>query len=184
MLEKLEKNNGFSLVELLIGLMLLGVVLAAGYSLYISANKSQKAQDMEVDMQQNARSAADFVVREMRNIIIPNCLDNTATLCSPTSDKITFTSMADTDTRIFSWSASDNILRFSKAAVGNPDRQPLADNITAFALTPLDANNNSTTTLSNVRRIDVTITARTSQVDPNTNGYRTYSIKTSVMKRN
>jgi prepilin-type N-terminal cleavage/methylation domain-containing protein len=180
----LQNKKGFSLIELLIGMALMGVVLTAVYQLFISVNRSQAAQDLEVEMQQNARSAADFVVREMRNINSPSCLDNTTTACSPTSDKITFTSMADANTRIFSWSSTDNILRFSNAAAGSPDRQPLADNITTFTLSPFDAGNNSTTALSNARRIDITITAQTSRTDPNTKAFRTYSIKTSVMRRN
>jgi hypothetical protein len=167
-------------------MLILGVILTALYTLLISSNKSRIAQDLEVEMQQNARSAADFVVREMRNINTgqPICLVNTTTACSPTSDQIVFTSMTDTDTRIFSWSSTDNILRFSKAQAGSPDRQPLADNITSFSMNSFDANNNSTTTLANVKRIDITITAQTSRADPNTNAYRTYGVKTSVMKRN
>ncbi|MFH0787532.1 MAG: prepilin-type N-terminal cleavage/methylation domain-containing protein [Pseudomonadota bacterium] len=181
---RIQNRKGFSLIELLIGLALLGVVLTAVYQLIISADKSQVAQDLEVEMQQNARSAADFVVRELRNINALSCLENTTTTCSPTSDKITFTSMSDPDTRIFSWSSTDNILRFSKAGAGSPDRQPLADNITACTLSPFDAGNNTTNDITLVKRIDITITARTSRVDPNTNNYRTYNIKTSVMKRN
>lgn len=193
---RLLNRKGFSLIELLVGMVILGLILTAAYQLFINANKSQIAQDLEVEMQQNARTAADFVVRELRNIeISPNsscpantqaivCMENTGTPCATTSDKIMFTSMADCDTRIFSWSSSDNILRFSKAPSGSPNRQPLSDNITTITFNPFDQNNNSTTVLSNVKRIDITITARTSRIDPNTKGYRTYSTKTSAMKRN
>lgn len=180
----IQNRKGFSLIELLIGIALLGIVLTAVYQLFISTNKSQLAQDLEVEMQQNVRSAADFVVRELRSISALSCLENTTTACSPTSDKVTFTSVTDTDTRMFSWSSTDNILRFSKAVAGSPDRQALADNITTFTLSPFDANNNSTSTLTSVKRVDITITAQTSRTDPNTGVYRTFSIKTSVMKRN
>ena len=184
MVREFKNNRGLSLVELLIGIVILGIILTAIYNLFISANKSQVAQDLEVDMQQNARSAADFVVRELRNMSALSCLENTTTTCATSGDKIMFTSTADSDTRIFSWSSTDNILRFSKAPSGSPDRQPLADNTTAFTFAPFDQNNNSTTNLSSVTRIDITITARTARTDPNTKGYRSYSIRTSVMKRN
>lgn len=184
MFQPLKNTRGFSLIELLIGMALLGIVLTAVYQLYISTNKSQAAQDLEVEMQQNARSAADFLVRELRNGSILSCLENTSTTCPTAGDKLMFTSVADTDTRIFSWSSTDNILRFSKAPSGSPDRQPLADNITTITFNPFDQNNNATTDLSNVKRIDVTITSRTSRIDPNTKGYRYYSTKTSVIKRN
>jgi type IV pilus assembly protein PilW len=184
MFKTLDNKKGFSLVELLICLAILGVVLTAVYKLFISANKSQVAQDLEVEMQQNARSAADFLVREMRNISTISCLDNTTTACSPDTDKIIFTSMSDSNTRIFSWSATDNILQFSAAPDGSPNRQPLTDNITALTLSPYDAGNNSTTTLGSVQRIDISLTTRTARPDPNTGTFRTYSFKTSVVKRN
>jgi prepilin-type N-terminal cleavage/methylation domain-containing protein len=181
---RLENKTGFSLIELLIGMVVLGIMLTAVYSLFISAGKTQKGQDLEVEMQQNARSAADFIVRELRNKSAISCLENTTTTCATAGDKISFTSMTDSDTRIFSWSSSDNILRFSKAPAGSPDRQPLADNITAITLNSFDQSNNSTTNLASVYRIDITITARSATIDPNTNNYHTFSFKTSVMKRN
>ncbi|MBA4392326.1 MAG: hypothetical protein C0407_02120 [Desulfobacca sp.] len=182
MLDKLHNKNGFSLVELLIGILLLGIVLTAVYKLFSGSNKSQLAQDLDVEMQQNARSAADFVVREMRNSSAVSCMENTTTTCATTGDKINFSSVADANTRIFAWSSTDNILRFSNTAT--PSRDPLADNVTTFTLNGFDVNNTSTTTLTSVQRIDITITARTSRVDPITNAYKSYSIKTSVMKRN
>jgi prepilin-type N-terminal cleavage/methylation domain-containing protein len=179
-----QKSKGFSLIEILIGLAMLGVLLTAIYSLFISANKSRISQDLEVEMQQNARSATEFVVRELRNMNSLDCLENTDTPCGTSGDRIGFTSMNDTDYRIFSWTSSENILRFSEAPAGSEDRQPLVDYITFFTLTPRDANNNITTVLGNVRRIDMTVEARTSTIDPNTKGYRTYRTVTSVDKRN
>ena len=177
--------KGFSLIEILVGMAVLGVILTAICGLVISANKSQISQDLEVEMQQNARSAAEFVVRELRNMNSLTCLEITDTPCGTSGDKIQFTSMTDTtDSRIFSWSATDNILRFSKAPAGLENRQPLADHITALSFSGFDANNNSTTSLGSVRRIDITLTARTSMIDPNTKGYRTYSTTTSVARRN
>jgi prepilin-type N-terminal cleavage/methylation domain-containing protein len=177
-------NKGFSLVELLVGIAIMGVLLTTIYSLVMSANKSQLSQDLEVEMQQNARSALDFIVRELRNMSSLNCLENTSTTCLDSGDKIQFTSMTDTDSRIFSWGSGDNILRYSKAPMGLEDRQPLADHITAISFTAFDSNNNSTTLLGNAQRINITLTARTSKIDPNTKGYRYYSTATSVKKRN
>lgn len=179
-----KSSKGFSLIELLVVMAILGVILTAIYSLVTSASKSQVSQDLEVEMQQNARSAMDFIVRELKNMVSLNCLENTSTTCPDSKDKIQFTSMTDMDSRIFSWISSDNILRYSKAPMGSEDRQPLADQITSFTLTPRDDKNIITTDLGSVRRIDVTLTARTSIIDPNTKGYRTYSTTSSIKKRN
>jgi prepilin-type N-terminal cleavage/methylation domain-containing protein len=193
MVMRLINREGFSLIELLVGMVILGIILTAAYQLFISANKSQIAQDLEVEMQQNARTAADFIVRELRNSGAissdPNfCMENTTSTCPSTgipnlTDKIRFTSVTDSNTRKFSWNSADNTLQFFDPSI-SPDRQALSDNITTITFNPFDQNNNSTTVLSNVKRIDITITARTSRIDPNTKGYRTYSTKTSVMKRN
>jgi prepilin-type N-terminal cleavage/methylation domain-containing protein len=177
---KPSKDIGFTLIEILVGIAILGVLLSAIYSLFINANKSQISQELEVEMQQNARSSLDFIVREIKNMNSLNCIENTSTTCATTGDKIQFTSMNDANTRIFSWDSSDNILRFSQTG----DRQPLADNITAISFTGFDSNNNSTTTLGSVQRISITLTARTSTIDPNTKSYRSYSTSTSVMRRN
>ena len=175
-------RKGFSLIEILVGMAILGVILTAIYSLVISASKSQISQDLEVEMQQNARSAAEFVVRELRNMSSLNSMESTTGTC-----RIQFTSMTDTDptiSRIFSWSSTDNILRFrfSNAPVESEDK--LADYITAFKLTTIDDRNIITTDIGSVRRIDVTVTTQTSKIDPNTKGYRKYSTTTSVTRRN
>lgn len=177
-------SKGFSLIELLIGIVMLGVLLTAVYSLFASANKSQISQDLEVEMQQNARSALDFIVRELRNMNSLNCMENTTTTCATSGDKIGFNSMNDSNFRIFSWNSSDNILRFSSAASGAENRQPLADYLTSVSFTGFDANNNSTSSIGNVQRIDITLTARTSMIDPGTKIYRSYSTTTSIKRRN
>jgi prepilin-type N-terminal cleavage/methylation domain-containing protein len=182
---KTKNIKGFSLIEILVGMAILGVILTAIYSLFTSANKSRIAQDLEVEMQQNARSAAEFVVRELRNMNSLSCLENTDTACGTSGDKIKFTSVTDTtESRIFSWNATDNVLRFSKALAGSENRQPLSDHIKSISFKAFDDNNSITSLLSNVRRLEITLTAQTSMIDPNTREYRTYSTTTSVTRRN
>jgi prepilin-type N-terminal cleavage/methylation domain-containing protein len=180
----LTQNKGFTVVEILVGIVILGVMLGAIYSLFMSANKSQISQDLEVEMQQNARSALDFIGRELKNMSSLNCMENTTTTCATSGDKIGFASMSDSNSRIFTWSSSDNILRFSCTAIGAEDRQPIADNITAVSFTAFDSNNNNTSIIGDARRIVITLTAQTSRIDPNTKGIRTYSTTTSVKRRN
>jgi prepilin-type N-terminal cleavage/methylation domain-containing protein len=185
MVKKHNGSKGFTLIEILIGTVILGSLLTAIYSLFISANKSQISQDLEVEMQQNARSALEFIVREFKGMQALSCLENTTTTCPQAGDKIQFSSVNDTDSRLFSLRSADNTLLFSKkASLNPPDRQPLADHITTFNLNPFDANNSSTTEMGNVRRINITVTARTSRTDPNTKGYRSFSVTSSVTRRN
>jgi hypothetical protein len=139
-------------------------------------------------MQQNARSVVELALREIRGLQTISCMENTSNPCSG-SDRLSFTSVADTDTRIFSWTSDPNspncfILQFSKAPAGTPNRLDLAKNTSLFSLTPYDANNNLTNTLSQVKRIDVKITARSATVDPVTQGFKYYPLTETVTIRN
>ena len=175
--------KGFTLIELLIVMGLLAIVLSAVYGLLANANMNRASQDRVVELQQNVRFAADFVTREFKASSTIACLENTTTPCLTAGDKITFTSVTDAQTRIFSWSSTDHILQFSISS-GAPNRQPLADNITEFTVTPYDSSNNVTTNVSSIKRIDVTITGRTAVIDPVSKSYRTYSVTASAIKRN
>ncbi len=184
MAKKRKQTNGFSFTEVLVSLTALGVILAAVYSVFLQTQKTQAAQELEGEMQQNARAAIEFVVRELRNTAFLSCLEGTDTPCPTTGDKIRFQSMNDANPRIFSWSSADNLLRFSNTPVGAEDRQPITDQIIAFTLSPKDANNNPTASLAAVRRLAISLTARSTQVDPNTRAFRSYTLSTGVTLRN
>jgi hypothetical protein len=68
-------------------------------------------------------------------------------------------------------SASDDVLRYRIGATGAND--PLAENITSHAFTQPDANT-----------ISITLTAKTTNRDPNTGNYRTYTLTETVQRRN
>ena len=180
--------RGFTVTELLVTLGLTVLFLTTVTGVFINSNKSRASQNLSVDMQQNARSVVELALREIRGLKTISCMENTNNPCSG-SDKISFTSVTDTDTRIFSWTSDPNspkcfILEFSKAPAGTPNRQDLAKSTTLFSLTPYDVNNNPTNNLSQVKRIDVKITARSATVDPMSQGFKYYPITETVTIRN
>ncbi|HXV20930.1 MAG TPA: prepilin-type N-terminal cleavage/methylation domain-containing protein [Desulfuromonadales bacterium] len=59
-------NRGFSLVELLIVVMMMGIVTMAIYSLYESTQRTATSQDQTVELQQNLRVAMDQIARDIR----------------------------------------------------------------------------------------------------------------------
>jgi len=71
---------GFTLVELLIVMGMLGFVMAAIYSLYLTHERSAYTQDEVAEVQQNVRIAMDSITRDIRNAgtLIPR-VDNPAT---------------------------------------------------------------------------------------------------------
>ena len=61
-----NKENGFSLTELLFAMGIFMAVLAAIATVFISQRKSYDAQEQVAEMTQNARSAMDMLSTEMR----------------------------------------------------------------------------------------------------------------------
>jgi len=57
MLRKLKNDEGFTLVELLIALLITGVVVSAGYGLYLTQHGGWIIQEQITNMQQNVRAA-------------------------------------------------------------------------------------------------------------------------------
>jgi type IV pilus assembly protein PilW len=66
MREKIKKDRGFSLIELLIALFISSVMAAAIFNLFIAQNKSFSIQDQVTEMQQNIRAALNLMVKEIR----------------------------------------------------------------------------------------------------------------------
>ena len=61
-----KKEQGFSLVEMMVVLSILGVVLAAMYSMFTHQQKSYSVQDHVSMMQQNVRVGLDYLVKDIR----------------------------------------------------------------------------------------------------------------------
>lgn len=61
-----SRQQGFSLVELVIGLTIFLVVLLAVYQLFDTGSATYRSGQRKVDVQQNARVALDEIVRQIR----------------------------------------------------------------------------------------------------------------------
>lgn len=73
---RVKGEDGFSLVELLMGLAIMGLVVAAIYGCFFSGARSwQKGVD-RMDHQQNSRIAVDRIVRELRYASYVESLSN------------------------------------------------------------------------------------------------------------
>ena len=63
---KERREEGFTIIELMITLVLSAVVTAAIYAVFITQQKTYAVQSGVTDMQQNARAALMLMVRDMR----------------------------------------------------------------------------------------------------------------------
>jgi type IV pilus assembly protein PilW len=189
-LKRLNKG-GFTLVELLVAMAITGIVMASVYYTYYSQQKSYVAQEQLVAMQQNLRAAIFHMGREIR---MAGC--DPTQIAKPTPgiqtagpSTITFTldlngdgDTTDTNENVtYSWGDGDadgdnDLLR---------DGTLLAENIDALDFVYLDGasppnvldddgSGNVTTSISQIRSVQVTLVARTGRTDlkyTNTNAY-------------
>jgi prepilin-type N-terminal cleavage/methylation domain-containing protein len=62
----LKKNNGLTLIELLVAMVISAILIAAIYQTFIGQQKTYVVQEQVVDMQQNIRAAINKMMREIR----------------------------------------------------------------------------------------------------------------------
>jgi prepilin-type N-terminal cleavage/methylation domain-containing protein len=62
------RKGGFTLVELLVALVLLGIVTAGIYRVLVNNQRTYQAQTQRVDLQQNIRAAATILPAEFREL--------------------------------------------------------------------------------------------------------------------
>jgi type IV pilus assembly protein PilW len=149
-------------------------------------------QEQIAEMVQTARAAMDMITREVRMAGY-----------DPTGagfDGITYNTsqlqiLADLDDDGSTNSSNENITYAYDASNYQIDRttgtsgspQPFAENIQTFTFSYLDSSGNATTTTSDIRQIEITITARTAEPDRNyipNSGYRTYTLTSLITPRN
>jgi prepilin-type N-terminal cleavage/methylation domain-containing protein len=92
-------DKGYTIVEMLIGMAIVGIVVAGIYNLVISSSRTYLAQNAIVEMQSDGRAAMDFMARELRQAF-DNPTDPTDDLTRSTTttanDTIRFERVEDT----------------------------------------------------------------------------------------
>jgi len=96
-LTKFRHENGFTLVELMITVVVSGIIVAAIYSTYIIQQRTYTDQDAVVEMQQNLRAALMLMSREIRMAGYDPDGSAGAGITAATAGTITFTQVADDD---------------------------------------------------------------------------------------
>jgi type IV pilus assembly protein PilW len=200
-----DRQGGFSLIEMLIALAVSSVLLAAVNNVFISQRKTYAIREQVAEMQQDVRGGLDLMAREltMAGYDPTECdcagfVTATATTVQFTSDVTDNTGVGDPDGDV--GDADENVMYglYDDAGDGDQDLgrdtgggyELVAENIQNLALVyTLD---DGTTTaapadLSRIRAIDVSLTVRTDKPDPQyaTNGgYRSITLNTTIQVRN
>ena len=163
----MKKENGFTLVELLVSLLIGAIVMAAAYSSYISQQRAYRITESVSAIQQNLRSAMLFIEKDIRmagfnplkksGFGILSISSNSITLAKdygstdPANDE---NGVVNTGETISYSIASDKLMRDS--GIGP---NVIAEHITNMELEYFDRNGDETADTSSVRSVSVILTA-------------------------
>ena len=114
----MEKHNGFTLIETMVAMFMLSITMTAFYSVYRMQTRSLKGQENRLEAQQTARSALDFMVRELRNARYNPTDENNGDSCGDSAPGKPGIILAD-----------DDILHFSYDANGDGDCADVGENV-------------------------------------------------------
>lgn len=198
-LRKSKGSDGFTLIELLVALGLGMIVLASVTTTFTAQAKFYNAQEQINEMEQNARGTLDLIGRELKmagykgnagtvtwigaagvnldnsNLIIEADLNGDGTIAGSAGslERITY--------------FYDSTNKQIKRRLGSATSEVLADNITAFNFSYLTSTGGTPLAASQIRQVQLNITAQTAKPDPNytsNNGYRQYQVTATITPPN
>ena len=194
---------GFTLVELLIVMALFLVTLTGIYTTYQSQQRSYVVQEQVAALQQNLRAGMFYLSQSIRmagfdpeNTSIPGFVSEmpgftgAGATCDTTTIAFTLDDNANrvidsNDTEMVAFRLNDQmqLQRFSTGAI---TWQTVAENIESLTFGYLNASGNITTTLADVRSVQVSMRARTTYRDRDFagDGYRRRTLSSRIQCRN
>lgn len=194
----LIKNQGLTLVELMIVLGLSVLLMSAAYLSYNAQFKGGRVQEQVAVIQQDLRAVMDMMEKDIRNAGCDPTMADITPLLAGTSGVQTLAVQMDltgSGTATKTWYTWNSMGLYRNG-------QELAQNVTSFgltywdedaaAVTPTSAANASygvgntltATQVETVRSVDVTVTIRSAQRDPDTGEYLTRTTTRRVRMRN
>ncbi len=192
------KNNehGFTILELVVALTISLILIGIAVKIFLVQQKAYNVQEQLSEMQQSIRAVTDMIVRETKMAgydptgagfngitydtsqlrILADIAEPADGTTTGTNEDITYIYVG-TDSQIKRKGSTGGLF------------QPLADNIQAFTFDYLDTDGTSTITSTDIRQIKITITGRTSKIDPDLKrvdgvGYRYGTQSTFVTPEN
>ncbi len=185
-----NKENGFTLVELLIAITIGLIVLGTLVGTLIIQRKTYDIQEQLTEMVQSARATMDIITRE---VMMAGFNPSGASFNGIPYSAGQLQISADLNGDGVTTDSNENIVYTFDGANLKIDRntgggaQTLAKNIQAFSFSYIDGDGNATTTTADIRQIQIAITARTAKLDPKygaNGGYRTYSLTSLITPKN
>jgi type IV pilus assembly protein PilW len=194
---RVNKDNGFTLVELMIAVAISGIVSIAIYSAYVAQQRSAIAQEQVGEMQQSIRAGLNIMEHEIRMAGHDPRASAGASITTANASQLIFTMVADTDGNDNDGDGTkdeedelESVEYYLYDAYSDGDQdlgrrtptntQAVAENIDAieFRYTLNDASQTLTPTaaqLADIRAVQVSILARAGRADQNFTNTMTYT---------
>jgi type IV pilus assembly protein PilW len=180
-----NEQDGFTLVELLITMLISGIVISAIYSAFQSQQDSYLAQDQVTEMQQNIRAGLEIMTREIRMAGYDPTGQADATIETASIATIRFTmdlndnedvtdSGEDISYYLYTVGGIKKLGRRMGIGPPLPSPQPVAENIEELEFVYLDSDNNVTADEEKVRSVVISILARAGRPDKNFDNSKQY----------
>lgn len=191
------KQQGFTLIELMISMAIGSIVMASVMTSFISQHETYIAQDDVVEMQQNARVAMDRLTRDIRSIgYDPDNIGaalTTSGINAGTASTLRFTrddgsgGLETVEYSLYDAYASanpaandgkvDDLACETTDKNGNSSgRQPIAENVSRLEFRYLDKDDNPTSTVGKVRSIQISLMMESAnQTGTSLSSTRTYT---------
>jgi len=186
---KLKNNRGLSVVDMLATILISGIVIAGLYSVFLSQQVAFSAQEQIAEMVQNVRAAMDLMTREVRLAGYKNSTSTFDGIATAEASRIRI--LADLNGDGDTLDDREDITYFFDAntqqILRNSVSLPVADHITnlSFVYTLVDGSmTSSPASLADIRKVNITIVARTAHPDLGNGGYRTITLTSDVTPRN
>ena len=182
-----SNHQGYTIIELVTAVFISAILLAGIYTVFFSQQAAFSAQEQVAEMTQNIRAALDLMTREIRLAGYKTSTSTFNGIATATSTSIQV--LADLNQDGATSGTDEDITYSYNAGILEIRRNgtTLADNITALSLTYTLVDGSVTSSPANpanIRKVSVSITARTSNRDRATGAYRMITLTSDITPRN
>ncbi|WP_446009229.1 prepilin-type N-terminal cleavage/methylation domain-containing protein [Candidatus Electrothrix sp.] len=161
-------DNGFTLIEIMVSMVISSLVIAGIYGVYTIQQRSYTVQEQVSEMQQRIRGAVDYMARNIRMAgYDPNGLGCDSDLTTTAPSTLEFDICDETDKREFTIAYDKTEGDINVTTVlngGTGSTMPLAEGVDAFLFRYLDSQGNVATG-NNITVVEISMLVRSSAPD-------------------